>query len=384
MEKPSVSSSGGRPRVLHVTTSHKADDPRIFDRECRSLAERYDVYIAGSGSIPAGSGVTLLPMLPSPPSRGGRFTSGPRRALGLARAMAVDLWHFHDPEVLPVALKLARAGEVVIWDAHEDYVAQFAENGGKSWVPAPARGLVKSGMQAMLAAVDRHAAGVVAATPSIANRYSNPRTVVVGNEARLEIFNKCTPDFVARRVLFTGQVGRGHLFDAIVDAVSMLPGVSLAVAGRQPDPALWTVAEARLGSRLSHLGWLDRAGVADAMSRSSLGFSTYSDIPTNSENAPNKIFEFLAAGLPVIASPNTSNLRYIQESGGGFLTDDFTSRGISRAISGALSDRAAWEGASASGRQWAVHYGSWEKSETQLLSLYDEVFGVLASRTSQV
>ena len=375
---PVMSSRVVRPRVVHVTTAHPADDVRIFERECRSLAasSRYDVYLAAAGSIPVDSGVTLIPFAQAPASRLGRFSSGPRKAIGLSRALSADLWHFHDPELLPVALKLARSGTPVIWDAHEDYVAQFSEEGGKNWVPGPVRGVVRRGMKAMLEGVDRKAAGVVAATPTIASRYANSQTVVVGNEARLEIFAHCTPDFTTRRILFTGNVGPAHLFDAIVDAVVTIPDVTLAIAGRKPDVGVWAAAEARLGDRIMHLGWLDRLGVASAINGAALGLSTYADIPTNSENSPNKLFEFCAAGLPVIASPNASNVRFIRESGGGFLADGFSPDAIARVIRTALSDQAAWRLASTRGREWATRVGSWELSERHLLDLYQQILGV--------
>lgn len=373
-----TSSRAVRPRVVHVTTAHRADDVRIFEREGRSLARcgRYEVVLAAAGTIPAQSGVTLLPLVPAPSSRAGRFTSGPRKAFGLSRAMTADLWHFHDPELLPVALYLARSGAAVIWDAHEDYVAQFTENGGKSWVPGPVRGLVRRGMQAMLAAIDRHATAVVAATPTIADRYTNIRTVVVGNEARLEDFLACEPDFASHRLLFTGSVGPGHLFGEVVAAVERLPSAQLVVAGRPPQPSIWSAAAARLGSRLEHVGWLDRQGLSREMSRSALGLATYADTDAYAVAAPTKLFEFCAGGLPVLASPTVSNRRYVEEGGGGFLADGFSVDAIARTVESALSDREAWELASARGREWAEREGSWEPSEKRLLDLYQEILGV--------
>lgn len=367
-----------RPIVVHVTTAHRANDVRIFERECRSLADcgRYEVHLAAAGQIPSGSGVSLIPLTAAPARRGARFASGPRKAFGLAGAVSADLWHFHDPELLPVAFRLAKRGLSVVWDAHEDYLSQFTEDDDKNWVPGPVRGVVRRGMKAMLAAVDRQAAGVVAATPTIASRYANPKTVVVGNEARLEEFYGCAADFASRRVLFTGHVGPGHLFEEVVDAIAAIPDVTLAVAGRAPDPRLWATAETLLGDRITHLGWLDRTGLSAAINQASLGLSTYADIPTHYENSPNKVFEFCAAGLPVIASPNASNVRFIGEGGGGFLADGFTAKAISRAIDRALSDRQGWQLASTRGRYWATLVGSWEPSERRLLDLYRQLLGV--------
>lgn len=365
-----------RPRVIHVTTAHRADDVRIFERECRSLAEtgRYDVYLAAAGTIPGDAGVTLIPLTPAPHSRVGRFTSGPRKALALTRAVAADLWHFHDPELLPIAVKLARGGHRVIWDAHEDYVAQFTEGGAKSWVPAPARGMVRAGTQALLRQVDERAAGVIAATPVIASRYSNPRTVVVGNEARLELFSQCRPDFSSRQILFTGSPDPAHLFREVAEAIAQVPDTRLAVAGRDPDPTIWAQAQTILGGRLTHLGWLDRAGIVKAISESSVGMSTYSDIPTyHADNSPNKLFEFGAAGLPVVVTPTRSNAKHLANSRAGVVADGFAPRDLAQAVSRLLTDEAMWGAASCAGRRWAAREGSWTISEGRLLDLYSDI-----------
>jgi glycosyltransferase involved in cell wall biosynthesis len=288
------------------------------------------------------------------------------------------VWHFHDPELLPVALKLARSGQLVIWDAHEDYTAQFTETGGKGWVPGPLRGVVRAGTQALLRRIDKHAAGVVAATPTIASRYSNPRTALVGNEARLETFAGCRPDFAARQVLFTGITAPAHLFQEVVEAVAQVVDTRLVVAGREPDPAVWGQARETLGGRLTHLGWLDRTGLVDAIGASSVGLATYADIPTNHENSPNKLFEFGAAGLPVVATPTRSNARYLARSGAGVVAEGFTSQDLAEALSHLLAEELAWESASNAGRVWAAREGSWTVSEGRLLDLYSEILGTSA------
>lgn len=379
---PSDPPPSRRPRVVHVTTAHSADDVRIFERECRSLAAtgRHDVYLAASGTIPADSGVTFIPLPPVPTKRLARFSAGPRRARALTKVLTADLWHFHDPELLPVALGLARRGRLVVWDAHEDYVAQFTATGAKQWVPGPARSAVRSGTRWMLDQVDQHVAGVVAATPAIASQYRNPKTVIVGNEARLELFAQCRPTFAARQVLFTGTVGAGHLFLDVARAVAAVPQTRLAVAGRDPDPAVWAQAVTIVGDRLTHLGWLDRAGIVAAIEASSVGLSTYADIPTNAENSPNKLFEFGASGLPVVATPTRSNARYLGESGAGVLAGGFTSGDLAAAIASLLADEAAWNGASRAGRSWATREGSWTRSEARLLDLYDTILGTRGRR----
>ena len=367
--------TGQLPRVIHVSTAHPADDVRIFERECRSLAAsgRYDVYLAAAGQLPAGSGVTLIPLEPAPVSRLHRFWTGPRKAFALSQSLSADLWHFHDPELLPVAYALARSGRQVIWDAHEDYESQFTQGGGKSWVPGAVRGLVGSGTKTLLSAVDHRVAAVVAATPTVASRYRNERTVVVGNETRLEVFADCRPKFDAGQLLFTGTPGPAHLFREVVAAVAQTPQAQLKVAGRIQDAETWDWAERVLGSRITHLGWLGRDELAEAMSASSLGLLTYADTDAYSVASPTKSFEFAAAGLPMIATPNQMNVQALGSSSAGFLADGFTAEALHSAISQALGDEESWTRASLAGRRWATENGSWSHSENRLLRLYAEL-----------
>lgn len=364
-----------KPFVLHVTTSHLANDIRIFEKECKGLAAsgKYRVGLAAAGDFEEAEGVSVVPIRYPPRGRVARFIKGPIRAAALTHIVDAQLWHFHDPELLPLAVRMARTGKLVIWDAHEDYVAQLHEKGAKSWVPGPLRRIVREGTAFFLRRIDRHAAGIVAATPTIASRYSNPRTALVGNEARLETFNGCQPTFHSRQVLFTGYPGYGHLFPEVVRAVSMIPDAKLAVAGRTPDTTLWRQAEELLGPRLVHLGWLSRKGIVDAFNDSAIGLSTYADLPTNAENSPNKLFEFGAAGLPVIATPTKSNLRHIGTSKAGVVASGFSAREMAEAMIMLLNDEQAWAACSTSGRQWAFREGSWSKSEQALLALYQTV-----------
>ena len=58
-----------------------------------------------------------------------------------AKALDCDVYHFHDPELLPYGIKLKKAGKKVIFDSHEDVSAQIKD---KPWIPKIIRGLVSS------------------------------------------------------------------------------------------------------------------------------------------------------------------------------------------------------------------------------------------------
>lgn len=361
--------------ICHITTAHRVDDVRVVDKECRTLAsvDGYRITIVGAGSPPADVRMRHIPISAPPDRRLIRFATASVRARWATRGRSANVWHFHDLELLPLAIAMARRGQLVVWDAHEDYFEPIDTAAGKQWVPAHLRPAVQRGFGALLKAIDRHAAGVVAATEHIASTYSNPRTVVVGNEARTEAFAACAPVYDSRNLLFTGTAGRVTCFPEIVEAIAELPEFTLLVAGPQMPLDMEAIAVRSLGPRFTKLGLLDRASLASAMTDAVAGFVTYADHPTYATNCPNKVFEFAAAGLPVVGTPNPSFTSRVARGGFGVVATDFSATGLRDAIRAATADSDRWETLSKNGRVWSANEGSWTRSGTALLSLYSEL-----------
>ena len=104
--------------VCHVTTAHQSNDVRVFERECRSLSTLpgISVVLAGPGLMPPGTSVHHYGLKNRPVGRFQRFSSAPLRAMHALRIIDPDIIHFHDPELLPVAVMQAKLGKVVIWE----------------------------------------------------------------------------------------------------------------------------------------------------------------------------------------------------------------------------------------------------------------------------
>ena len=123
--------------VCHVTSVHVPTDSRILYHECRSLATRYRTLLvarddAGSRTL---EGVEIV-ALPKTRGRLARFVAT-SRVVRAAAATGADLFHFHDPELLPGMAALAQvSGRPVIYDAHEEYPAAMTQ---KAWIPAALR-----------------------------------------------------------------------------------------------------------------------------------------------------------------------------------------------------------------------------------------------------
>jgi hypothetical protein len=125
-------------RVLHLSVVHRHDDPRIFERECRTLAEAgHDVTYLAPGTTPGPrrDGVGLWSLKPR--SRATRWLHTPE-ILRAVRLLQPDVVHFHDPELLALVPLLRRRVARIVYDIHEYHDLEVS---GKYYIPAPLRPL---------------------------------------------------------------------------------------------------------------------------------------------------------------------------------------------------------------------------------------------------
>ena len=121
----------GMKRVCHLTSVHSSDDTRVFHKECVSLARAgYDVTLVAPGESREELGVHIVGVGEKPVGTLNRLTSPfVKYAYEAALALDCELYHLHDPELLPYALKLKRHGKTVIFDSHEFYSLLIQEKG---------------------------------------------------------------------------------------------------------------------------------------------------------------------------------------------------------------------------------------------------------------
>jgi glycosyltransferase involved in cell wall biosynthesis len=111
-------------RIAHLTAVHLVEDPRIFHRQCKTLAASgFDVHLVAPHPRDETRNGICIHGVSRARGRYRRLTQWPR-LFHRARAVEAELYHFHDPELIPVAYLLKRVtGACVIYDMHEKYRA---------------------------------------------------------------------------------------------------------------------------------------------------------------------------------------------------------------------------------------------------------------------
>jgi glycosyltransferase involved in cell wall biosynthesis len=356
-----------------MTTVHGAGDTRIVQKECRSLIEAgyRVVLIAASDDDPAVPGLVIR-RLPRASSRMRRLTLSTWGALKVALRERADLYHVHDPELIPTALVLKLFGKRVVYDAHEHLPRQVMS---KYWIPGWLRRPVAKAAGALEAVADRFLDGIVVANASTAPRFRASHTALVENFARFPA-GDAPPDLAARgnTVIYVGGLSEHRGLRHMIEAMRLLrrPGVRLQLIGpletpgRPPD--LHGVDE-----QVDLPGRLDLPRVEALLRDARIGLSVLQPIPNYMSNYPTKLFEYMAARMPVIASDFALYRGVVDDAGCGLVVDPTSTQAIADAIAYLLDHPEEAQSMADRGRAAALERYSWDVAKRALLNLYARI-----------
>lgn len=361
-------------RIAHLTTAHPRDDVRIFLKECRSLATAgYSVHlvVADNNGDAIQDGVNIHDI----GKKGGRLArvfSSTRKALKEALRLNANIYHLHDPELLWVGLVLSMKGKAVVFDVHEDVPLQLLN---KPYLSP----IILKILSRLYAKFERFAsrrfAGIVAATPFIGAKFReiNLNTVVVCNYPILNEFaNYENWDKKQDEVCYVGSLSHYRGLGEMVAAMGLVKhGVILNLVGDFSEPTLRDEVKVIPGwANVVEHGLQGRAGVGNVYERSRAGLVTLLPIPNYLDALPIKMFEYMSAGLPVIAS-NFSLWREIVEGNKcGLCVDPKNSVEIASAIDYIISNPTEAQVMGRNGQQAVMTRYNWRNEEKVLMDFY--------------
>lgn len=365
-------------RIVHLTSVHRRDDTRIMHKQCRSLADAgHDVtLVVADGLGPATMhGVSIVDVGRSG-HRAARMLAATQRVARKAVELKADVHHLHDPELIPAGIGLKRTGGRVIFDSHEDAPRQLLS---KHYLPAWVRRPIAAALSSLECQVLPRFDALIAATPAIGARLRqiNPRTVVINNFPILSELVRIDSRPTASEPLacYVGGLTRIRGVIEMVRAIERCrSGARLAMAGAFAPTSLAGECGTLPGwSRTDFLGVLDRTGVRHLLHRARIGLVTLHPTPNHLESQPVKLFEYMSAALPVVASDFPLWRRIVEDSGCGLLVDPLDPSAIAAAIDHLLADPEESEQMGRRGRAAVERHFNWEHDRARLLALYDSL-----------
>ena len=374
-----------RPVVVHVSSVHGPRDIRIRLKQCRSLkAAGYAVAFAVPCESDDGAdGVEVL-AVPPPRSRTERMLRTVWRVGRRAEARDPDVVHLHDPELMPLAWYFKLRRRRVILDVHEDAPGQIL---AKAWIRPGLRKPAAALVALMEQVTARLADAIVAATPAIARRFPAPKTALVQNfpipgeldQPADDTPYEQRPPHVAYVGVITPPRGAREMVRAMAHVRPGL-GARLHLAGAFCPSALEHELAREEGWRhVEACGTLSRPEVARLLSRARCGLVLFQAAPNHVDAQPNKLFEYMSAGIPVIASDFPLWRSLVEDVGAGILVDPENPLAIADAITWLLRHPSEARKMGEAGRIAVGNRYNWAQEADRLVRLYAKILGPRAA-----
>jgi glycosyltransferase involved in cell wall biosynthesis len=336
--------AGRAHRIAICTSVHPSSDARITFREGRCLASAFDttLYVledGPDGAVEASEGRELaIHRLGKPHSRLSRAFAG-RRLLRTALADRPDAIIVMDPELLPWLRALAVGRVATVYDAHEDYALMMLT---KPWVPAPLRKTVGVVVDVVERSVLRRVDLLVVADAHLLDRLGRTRiaSVVVRNYPPTDLL-AVGPSLVARGpvISYVGgispQRGLSTMLEAFRVVRERIPSAELRLVGPAQDGVAYLLRSAGRGVTVT--GRLPYDRIAEELARSRVGLALLADTPKYRRDVPSKLYDYMSAGVPYVAS-DLPGIRSAIGEIGGLLVDPGDPKAAADAIVRLLTD----------------------------------------------
>lgn len=304
-----------------------------------------------------------------------RVLRSSRRVCDRGIGIAADIYVLHDPELIPAGMRLKKLGCKVVFDSHEDVPVQVR---GKPYLGPTTAALLARGY----GTYERYACGrfdgVVGATALIRDKFRaiNARTIDINNYPILDEFSQpCNWSDKAMQVCYVGNIAAMRGVREVVKACTLLrTPATLALAGTFETSALAAEVAIHPGwRRVKALGHLDRAGVRDVMAQSMAGLVTLHPQANYLEALPVKMFEYMAAGIPVIASNFPLWRDIIDGAGCGLCVNPLDPSAIAAAIDHLITRPDEAKQMGIRGQRAAMDKYNWTIESHKLLNFYEDL-----------
>ena len=361
--------------LVHVTTVHPRFDTRIFRKECGSLRDagyKVSLVVADGNGDATVDGIDIHDV-GGTTGRLRRMLLLPLRAFNRVRSLKPATVHFHDPELLPMAFCLRMLGYKVIYDAHEDLPRAILS---KHWIKPAIRSIVASASEFVEDFCSRRLNAVVTATPHIAKRFRavQPTTISVTNYPILSE----TADAVERQpdprtFAYIGAISRKRSAVEMVKAAA-IADARIVMAGPFESEALKDeLAAMPEWKNVEYLGIIKHDRVWKVMAGAAGGLLLFYPEPNPVNSVPNKMFEYMAGGLPILCSDFEDWREIVVANDIGLTCDPVDPHSIAEAMRRIIDDPEAAAAMGQRGRDVVMAKYRWENEAAKLVALYEQL-----------
>lgn len=357
-----------------VTTAHDRFDTRIFHKEIASLSKKPNLDL--TMHVCDGLGDTYIDEFGVKIIDHGRAASRLKRMIGSSIQITAkviklraEVVHFHDPEFLPFASVLRFFGIKSIYDAHENLAATVLD---KPYIAKKYRRIAGVIVQTLEQFFGLFMNGIICATPDIALSFPPLKSLVVQNFP-----NDKLPSLVSDEredyFVFAGMITELRGLSTVIDALDLMEcNARLLLIGPFQDDSYRRKLEEKPGwSRVHYLPWLERQDLLQTIRKSLGGVVTFTAAANHITAQPNKMFEYMSCGSPVIGSDFPLWREIVVDNEVGFLVDPTNAYDLSQVFDQLFINRQLVLSLGQNGIDTVIDKFSWQSEEKKLLKFYE-------------
>ena len=366
-------------KVCHVTSAHNRYDGRIFQKECRSLAKKYDVYLLvnDSNDDELKNSVHIISTKFKPKNRFERFFKSKKSILKKALEIDADVYHLHDPDLLNIVKDLQKQKKKIIFDSHEDYPQLIKE---KEWIPKIFRNLVSKYYENRERKILKKIDAVVSVTPHIVDRLKkiNYNTYMITNYPILstEKIVKCDD---GHTICFAGGISSQWLHHNIIKAINEINNIKYILIGDNENSYFETIKTIKGFDKVEVIGKIPKEEVLKFYNKSTLGIALNDYVANVNYKigtiGNTKIFEYMEAGLPVVATDFELWKEIIEKNDCGICVNPNDIEQIKQAILYIINHPKEAKQMGINGNRIVVEQYNWLTQEEILYDMYYKLIG---------
>jgi glycosyltransferase involved in cell wall biosynthesis len=372
------------PKVCILSSTHSPFDTRIFYKQARSLVEKnYQItLIAPYFQAEVRDGVKIKPA-PVVKGKMKRIFILPFRIFSMAVKERADVYHFHDPDLLLIAYLLKhRTNSRIIYDVHEDYSEVIKS---RAWIPKFIRPVLSFFFDHIEKWLADRFDGIITVTDQIQSQFSPEKTIVVRNYPVVDQWDSTNSskylqhDQEDYKLIYVGDLTRVRGLVEIVQALDYLRDdlpVRLSLIGRFSEEGLHEEIMSLPGYQLvDHLGRKPHSEIPGFLTAADIGLVCLRPLERYREALPVKMFEYMAAGLPVVASDFRLWKKILSENNCGLVADPRNPRKISDKIRYLIEHPQERLMMGKNGKKAVQAKYNWNIEAEKMLQKYQELLG---------
>lgn len=366
-------------KICMLTSTHGPSGGRIFQKEAKSLAKEHTVTIIAPSDRDGESiidGIHIITV--KRPKSTVLHPITLFRLLRACLAQDADVYHCHEPDALLIGVFAKHLkGKRVVYDIHEHWPSEIPFDLGirNGSLTQRALSAFVSNVEIALA---RRAENTFAVSESVAARFREKglEPTILSNYSITDLDISYNSDRNGRNLMFmAGNMQSFHGVNECIEAVSQIrehyPDATLTLVGNIREDLSSRIRESGWSCFVTSAGFLPYREMYERLNEGMAGLLVFQPTYYNvSIGLPNKLFDYMLLGLPVIASDLPEIRNVVTNANCGILVDPENVTEIVNAIAYLFDNPDEARKMGENGRRAVLEQYNWSRMEADLLRAY--------------